>query len=448
MAKKTKGLMTEGNIGKQLVLFAIPLLIGNLFQQLYNTVDSIVVGNYVGGQALAAVGTSTPIVNLLIGLFMGIAAGAGVIISRFYGARKLEELSSAVHTFAAFTLIVGVVMTVFGVLCSGMFLHLIGVPQEIFEDSNTYLKIYFGGVLFTMIYNSGSGILRAVGDSRNPLIFLVVSSVINVILDLVFVIKFKMGTAGVAWATLIATAVSAVLVVIVLVRSKDAYQLSLTKIRIDSGMLFEIIRIGIPSGLQSMIVSFSNTLVQGYVNRFNYAAIAGFSSANKFDNFLGLPSQSFSLAITTFVGQNLGAKKIDRVKRGVNVCLFMSMLMVIVIGIPAFIYAESCIKIFVDDPEVIRIGSTMMRTVIPFYAVLCINQTLMGAIRGAGVTTVPMFLSVFCYCVVRQLFLGVCMPIFNSVNVVFWSYSITWTLCSLLYVIYYRKGQWLRKFEN
>ena len=240
MAKKTKGLMTEGNIGKQLVLFAIPLLIGNLFQQLYNTVDSIVVGNYVGGQALAAVGTSTPIVNLLIGLFMGIAAGAGVIISRFYGARKLEELSSAVHTFAAFTLIVGVVMTVFGVLCSGMFLHLIGVPQEIFEDSNTYLKIYFGGVLFTMIYNSGSGILRAVGDSRNPLIFLVVSSVINVILDLVFVIKFKMGTAGVAWATLIATAVSAVLVVIVLVRSKDEYQLSLTKIRIDSGMLFEI----------------------------------------------------------------------------------------------------------------------------------------------------------------------------------------------------------------
>lgn len=445
---KSRGLMTEGSIVKQLILFSIPLLIGNLFQQLYNTVDSIIVGNYVGAEALAAVGTSTPLVNLLIGFFMGIAAGAGVLISRYYGARKTEELSLAVHTFAAFTLIIGIVMTVIGVLGSGLFLRLIQTPDSIFKDADTYLKIYFGGILFTMIYNSGSGILRAVGDSRNPLIFLVVSSLVNVVLDLVFVINFKMGTAGVAWATLIATAISAMLVVVVLVFSKAEYRLRLNRIKIDLGMLREIVRIGIPSGLQQMIVSFSNTLVQSYVNRFNYAAIAGFSSANKFDNFLSLPAQSFSLSITTFVGQNLGAKKLERAKRGIWICLAMAIVVVVSVGIPAYLFAEQCIGIFASDAAVIQVGSTMMRTVIPFYFALCINQVLMGAIRGAGVTTVPMAVSIFSFCIVRQIMLAALMPIVNSVNLVFWSYSLTWALCSVLYLIYYFKGHWLKKFEE
>ena len=448
MTKDSKGLMTEGNIVKQLILFSIPLLIGNLFQQLYNTVDSIIVGNYVGGQALAAVGTSTPLINLLIGFFMGIASGAGVIISRYYGAEKEAELTRSVHTFAAFTLIFGVLMTVVGVFGSEIFLGWIGAPADIFKDADMYLKIYFGGILFTMIYNSGSGILRAVGDSKNPLLFLVVSSVVNVILDLVFVIYFKMGTAGVAWATLIATALSAILVVFVLLKSDRSYRIVLSQIKIDMGMLKEIVRIGIPSGLQQMIVSFSNTLVQAYVNRFNYAAIAGFSSANKFDNFLGLPAQSFSLAITTFVGQNLGAKKLDRAKQGIRICMSLCITVVVLIGIPAYLFSDQCIRIFVQDPDVIAVGSTMMRTVIPFYFALCINQVLMGAIRGAGVTTVPMIVSIFSFCIVRQIMLAVFMPIVNSVNLVFWSYSLTWLLCSFLYIAYYFKGNWLSKYSD
>ncbi len=448
MTKNTKGLMTEGNIVKQLILFSIPLLIGNLFQQLYNTVDSIIVGNYVGGQALAAVGTSTPLINLLIGFFVGISAGAGVIISRYFGARKDQELVSAIHTFTAFSLIFGLIMTFIGVLGSKMFLGWIGTPSDIINDADTYLKIYFAGILFTMIYNSGSGILRAVGDSKNPLLFLVVSSLINVVLDLVFVIYFDMGTAGVAWATVIATAISAVLVVFVLMRSKEQYRIVLSKIRIDKEMLMEIIRIGIPSGFQQVIVSFSNTLVQSYVNRFDYAAIAGFSSANKFDNFLGLPAQSFSLAIMTFVGQNLGAKKMDRAKRGIRVCLLLSFGVVVLIGIPAYLFSDQCIRVFVDDAGVIEMGSRMMRTVIPFYFALCINQVLMGAIRGAGVTTIPMIFSIFSFCIVRQIMLAALMPIFNSVNLVFWSYSLTWIVCSSLYVVYYFKGNWLRKYMD
>lgn len=448
MSNTSKGLMTEGNIAKQLILFSIPLLIGNLFQQLYNTVDSIIVGNYVGGQALAAVGTSTPLINLLIGFFMGIAAGAGVMISRYYGARKDRELFSAVHTFVAFTLICGLIMTFVGVLGSRTFLSWIGAPSDILKDADTYLKIYFGGILFTMIYNSGSGILRAVGDSKNPLLFLVVSSLINVVLDLVFVIYFKMGTAGVAWATLIATAISAGLVVAVLLRAKGEYRVVPSEIKIDKNMLMEIIRIGIPSGLQQMIVSFSNTLVQSYINRFDYAAIAGFSSANKFDNFLGLPAQSFSLAITTFVGQNLGAKKMDRAKKGIRVCMILSIAVVLVIGLPAYLFSDQCMRIFVKEAEVIAVGSTMMKTVIPFYFALCINQVLMGAIRGAGVTTVPMIVSIFSFCIVRQIMLAVLMPIVNSVNLVFWSYSLTWLLCSFLYVVYYFKGNWLKKYVD
>lgn len=443
-----KGLMTEGNIVKQLILFSIPLLIGNLFQQLYNTVDSIVVGNYVGSQALAAVGTCTPLVNLLIGFFMGVAAGAGVIISRFFGARKTEELSQAIHSFSAFTLILGVIMTVIGVVFSSFFLKLIGTPADIFQDADTYLKIYFGGVLFTMIYNSGSGILRAVGDSKRPLYFLAISSIVNVVLDLVFVIYFDMGTAGVAWATLIATAISSILVVFVLVTTKHEYRLVIKDIKIHKPILMEIIKIGIPSGLQQMIVSFSNTMVQSYVNSFNSAAIAGFSSANKFDNFLSLPTQSFSLSITTFVGQNLGANKIERVKHGVRTCIILSLIVVVLLGVPAFLFAEECISIFVKEPTVIQIGSTMMRTMIPFYFALCFTQVLTGAIRGAGVTTVPMFAAIFCYCIVRQLILAIFMPIVKSVNLVFWSYSLTWSLCAIILIIYYKKGHWKTKFEQ
>ena len=444
MASKQRGLMTSGVIWKELLLFSIPLLLGNLFQLLYNTVDSIVVGNFVGHQALAAVGASTPLINMLIGFFMGVAAGAGVLVSRFFGARKLEELHIAVHTFVAFTFLFGVLMMVAGITLTPLFLQWMGTPADIMDMAVLYLRIYFLGIIPTMLYNSGAGILQAVGDSRRPLCFLTIASVLNIILDLVFVIQLNMGVAGVAWATLIAQTVSCILVAVTLLRSKESYQIIPTKIRIDKPMLMQIVRLGIPSGLQQMIVSFSNVLVMSYVNRFGSAAIAGFSSANKFDNFLGLPVNSFMLAITTFVGQNMGAKQIERVKKGINTCMFMGIGIVIAIGIPAYLFSDLCIRMFSQEADVIYYGSWMMRTLVPFYSILNIAQVLTGAVRGTGNTTVPMLINVFYYCIIRQVFLAVAMMFVNSIVVVFWSYPLTWTLSAVTLFIYYKRGSWLK----
>lgn len=436
--------MTSGVIWKELLLFSIPLLLGNLFQLLYNTVDSIVVGNFVGHQALAAVGASTPLINMLIGFFMGVAAGAGVLVSRFFGARKLEELHIAVHTFVAFTFLFGVLMMVAGITLTPLFLQWMGTPADIMDMAVLYLRIYFLGIIPTMLYNSGAGILQAVGDSRRPLCFLTIASVLNIILDLVFVIQLNMGVAGVAWATLIAQTVSCILVAVTLLRSKESYQIIPKKIRIDKPMLMQIVRLGIPSGLQQMIVSFSNVLVMSYVNRFGSAAIAGFSSANKFDNFLGLPVNSFMLAITTFVGQNMGAKQIERVKKGINTCMFMGIGIVIAIGIPAYLFSDLCIRMFSQEADVIYYGSWMMRTLVPFYSILNIAQVLTGAVRGTGNTTVPMLINVFYYCIIRQVFLAVAMMFVNSIVVVFWSYPLTWTLSAVTLFIYYKRGSWLK----
>lgn len=436
--------MTSGVIWKELLLFSIPLLLGNLFQLLYNTVDSIVVGNFVGHQALAAVGASTPLINMLIGFFMGVAAGAGVLVSRFFGARKLKELHIAVHTFVAFTFLFGVLMMVAGITLTPLFLQWMGTPADIMDMAVLYLRIYFLGIIPTMLYNSGAGILQAVGDSRRPLCFLTIASVLNIILDLVFVIQLNMGVAGVAWATLIAQTVSCILVAVTLLRSKESYQIIPKKIRIDKPMLMQIVRLGIPSGLQQMIVSFSNVLVMSYVNRFGSAAIAGFSSANKFDNFLGLPVNSFMLAITTFVGQNMGAKQIERVKKGINTCMFMGIGIVIAIGIPAYLFSDLCIRMFSQEADVIYYGSWMMRTLVPFYSILNIAQVLTGAVRGTGNTTVPMLINVFYYCIIRQVFLAVAMMFVNSIVVVFWSYPLTWTLSAVTLFIYYKRGSWLK----
>ncbi len=444
MASKQRGLMTSGVIWKELLLFSIPLLLGNLFQLLYNTVDSIVVGNFVGHQALAAVGASTPLINMLIGFFMGVAAGAGVLVSRFFGARKLKELHIAVHTFVAFTFLFGVLMMVAGITLTPLFLQWMGTPADIMDMAVLYLRIYFLGIIPTMLYNSGAGILQAVGDSRRPLCFLTIASVLNIILDLVFVIQLNMGVAGVAWATLIAQTVSCILVAVTLLRSKESYQIIPKKIRIDKPMLMQIVRLGIPSGLQQMIVSFSNVLVMSYVNRFGSAAIAGFSSANKFDNFLGLPVNSFMLAITTFVGQNMGAKQIERVKKGINTCMFMGIGIVIAIGIPAYLFSDLCIRMFSQEADVIYYGSWMMRTLVPFYSILNIAQVLIGAVRGTGNTTVPMLINVFYYCIIRQVFLAVAMMFVNSIVVVFWSYPLTWTLSAVTLFIYYKRGSWLK----
>lgn len=440
--------MTEGVIWKEILLFSIPLLLGNLFQQLYNAVDSVVVGNYIGAQALAAVGSSAPVINLLVSFFMGLAVGAGVIISRYFGARKKEELHIAVHTSLALTFAAGLVMTLIGVLISPYVLQWVGTPSDVMESSILYLRIYFLGILSVMVYNMGSGILRAVGDSRNPLYFLIVSSVTNIILDMLFVIVFHMGIAGVGWATLIAQTISAVLTMLLLMRTKEEYQVKLKHIRFHKHMLYEIVRLGLPSGLQNAIVSFSNVIVQSNINAFGSLAMAGCGSYTKIDGFAILPVMSYSMALTTFTGQNMGAKKYDRVKQGAKTGILMSVITIVCISALLLILGPNVLAIFSSDPTVINYGLYMMHVLAPGYIFLAISHAFNGIIRGAGITTVPMIVMVTCWCGLRMAWILTSVPLFHDIGVVFMGWPLTWIASALWLFLYYRKGSWMTRYDS
>ena len=443
-----RGLMTEGVIWKEILLFSIPLLLGNLFQQLYNAVDSVVVGNYIGAQALAAVGSSAPVINLLVSFFMGLAVGAGVIISRYFGAKKKEELHIAVHTSLALTFAAGLVMTLIGVLISPYVLQWVGTPSDVMESSVLYLRIYFLGILSVMVYNMGSGILRAVGDSRNPLYFLIVSSVTNIILDMLFVIVFHMGIAGVGWATLIAQTISAVLTMLLLMRTKEEYQVKLKHIRFHKHMLYEIVRLGLPSGLQNAIVSFSNVIVQSNINAFGSLAMAGCGSYTKIDGFAILPVMSYSMALTTFTGQNMGAKKYDRVKQGAKTGILMSVLTIVCISALLLMLGPNVLAIFSSDPTVINYGLYMMHVLAPGYIFLAISHAFNGIIRGAGITTVPMIVMVTCWCGLRMAWILTSVPLFHDIGVVFMGWPLTWIASALWLFLYYRKGKWMTRYDS
>ena len=445
---KNRGLMTEGVIWKEILLFSIPLLLGNLFQQLYNAVDSVVVGNYIGAQALAAVGSSAPVINLLVSFFMGLAVGAGVIISRYFGARKKEELHIAVHTSLALTFAAGLVMTLIGVLISPYVLQWVGTPSDVMESSVLYLRIYFLGILSVMVYNMGSGILRAVGDSRNPLYFLIVSSVTNIILEMLFVIVFHMGIAGVGWATLIAQTISAVLTMLLLMRTKEEYQVKLKHIRFHKHMLYEIVRLGLPSGLQNAIVSFSNVIVQSNINAFGSLAMAGCGSYTKIDGFAILPVMSYSMALTTFTGQNMGAKKYDRVKQGAKTGILMSVITIVCISALLLMLGPNVLAIFSSDPTVINYGLYMMHVLAPGYIFLAISHAFNGIIRGAGITTVPMIVMVTCWCGLRMAWILTSVPLFHDIGVVFMGWPLTWIASALWLFLYYRKGKWMTRYDS
>ena len=440
--------MTEGVIWKEILLFSIPLLLGNLFQQLYNAVDSVVVGNYIGAQALAAVGSSAPVINLLVSFFMGLAVGAGVIISRYFGARKKEELHIAVHTSLALTFAAGLVMTLIGVLISPYVLQWVGTPSDVMDSSVLYLRIYFLGILSVMVYNMGSGILRAVGDSRNPLYFLIVSSVTNIILDMLFVIVFHMGIAGVGWATLIAQTISAVLTMLLLMRTKEEYQVKLKHIRFHKHMLYEIVRLGLPSGLQNAIVSFSNVIVQSNINAFGSLAMAGCGSYTKIDGFAILPVMSYSMALTTFTGQNMGAKKYDRVKQGAKTGILMSVITIVCISALLLILGPNVLAIFSSDPTVLNYGLYMMHVLAPGYIFLAISHAFNGIIRGAGITTVPMIVMVTCWCGLRMAWILTSVPLFHDIGVVFMGWPLTWVASALWLFLYYRKGNWMTRYDT
>ena len=441
--KENRGLMTEGVIWKQLLLFALPLLLGNLFQQFYNTVDSIVVGNYIGANALASVGASTPIVNLMVGMFTGLGTGAGVVIAQFFGAKDHKGVHDGVHTTIALCLVSGLVMAVVGVALSPTILRLLDTPAEIMEGSVTYLQIYFMGVMALMIYNMGSGILRAVGDSRTPLYFLMVSSVVNILLDLLFVIKIQMGVAGVAWATLIAQAISACLVLIRLMTSTESYKLILKDIRFHKKVLLETIRIGLPGGIQNAVISFSNLIVQYNINSFGAAAVAGCSAYTKIDGFAILPVMSFSMAITTFTGQNIGAKNYDRVRKGAKTCLVIALAVTLTLSGGLYLFGEKLLRVFSSDQQVLSYAVQMI--LVPGYVCLATAHTYCGVVRGAGISMVPMLALVGNMCVLRVIWISLAMPVFHNIIVVFLGYSLTWLTSALTMVIYYHRSGWLER---
>ncbi|MEG2350379.1 MAG: MATE family efflux transporter [Hungatella sp.] len=438
-------LMTEGVIWKQLIAFSVPLLVGNLFQQLYNTVDSIVVGNYIGSQALAAVGSSNSLINLIIGMFMGIATGAGVIISQYYGAKDTQKLHWAVHTCMALSVIGGMLLTVIGIAASPLILRWMGTPEEVMESSVVYFRIFFGGSLFNLVYNMGAGILRAVGDSRRPRYYLCVSSVVNIILDLVFVLVFHMGVAGVGYATVIAQLVSAVLVMITLVRSKEEYRIELSQIRVDVKMMKRILKLGIPSGIQQSIISLSNVIVQANVNSFGAAAMAGFGAYCKIDGFVMLPLQSFCMAATTFTGQNIGAGNITRVKKGIFQGMIIGFIYTIVISVVLFFQVDSVLSIFSSDADVIRYGHTTMYLLLPFYGTMTVHNILMGSFRGAGRTMISMLIGVGNMCILRMIYINLLVPYIPSYEAVMFCYPLTWITTMLMDIVYCFKASWLPK---
>ena len=433
--------MTQGNILRHIVSFAFPLLVGNIFQQLYNTVDTWVVGNYVNNQAYAAVGTVGPIINMLIGFFMGLSSGAGVVISQYYGAKRYDKVHDAVHTAVLMTLVLGVLFTVLGVSMTPIMLNLINMPENVIPEATAYLTIYFSGIMGLMLYNMGSGILRAVGDSQRPFYFLVVCALVNTVLDLVFVLALGMGVEGVALATILSQAISAILVIGTLLRSSECIQLRLADLRISFDMLKKIITVGIPAAIQMAITAFSNIFVQSYINHFGDFCMSGWTTYAKVDQILFLPMQSIALASTTFVGQNLGCNQVDRAKQGVRQSLILSVSATLVLMIPVMGFAPQIVAFFNDAPEVIDYGTLFLHWLTPFYVLCCFNQIYSGALRGAGDTKAPMIIMLSSFVAFRQLYLFLTSLVCNQILPIAMSYPAGWLLCSTLTTIYYHRVQ-------
>lgn len=432
--------MTEGNIFRHLITFSMPLLIGNIFQQLYNMVDTWVVGNYVSNEAFSAVGSVGPIINMLIGFFLGLSSGAGVVISQYYGAKRFNEVQKTVHTAITMTIVLGVLFTAIGIMMTPFMLRFMKTPDNVFPESSAYLRIYFSGVLGLMIYNIGAGILRAVGDSKRPFYFLVVSAVLNTILDLVFVLGFRMGVQGVAYATIIAQGVSAILVMWTLMRTDSCIKFRIKSIGMHMDMMKKIIKVGIPAAIQMAITSFSNIFVQSYINFFGADCMSGWTAYAKIDQLLFLPMQSIALASTTFVGQNLGINKVDRAKKGVRTALIMAACSTILVMIPVLIFAPHAVAFFNNKAEVVEYGTLLLRWVSPFYVLCCVNQVYSGALRGAGDSRAPMIIMLTSFVLFRQAYLFIVANfISNTILPIAMSYPAGWLLCSTLTFIYFHK---------
>lgn len=435
--------MTGGSIWKRMILFALPLMLGNLFQQMYNTVDSLIVGRFVGSSALAAVSSSGSLIGMLIGLLSGISSGAGVIVARHFGAGDREGLHRTVHTIVAFGLAAGVLMTAVGVLLSPQILMWMGTPESVMAESVTYLRIYFCGSLAVMMYNVFVGILQAVGDGRHPLYYLIASSVVNLGLDLLFIQAFDAGVGGAALATVISQVVSALLCLIQLMRTKEDYRLELRSIRFERDILGQIVRVGLPSGVQNSIIAFANVIVQSNVNAFGEMAMAGYGAYAKIEGFGFLPINSFTLALTTFVGQNLGAMQHERTRKGARFGILMTVTLAEAIGVLVFLFAPQLIALFDPTPEVVAFGVGKARTAALFYCLLAYAHSVAAVLRGAGKAVIPMAIMIAIWCGVRVAFLSITIPLTHSIQMVYWVYPLTWGISCVLFFLYYKKADWM-----
>ncbi len=442
MEKNSNTYMLKGSISRGIIKFAIPLFFGNLFQQLYNTADSLIVGNELGDAALAAVSSTGTLIFLLIGFFQGVGLGAGVVIAQFFGAGDKRNLRSSIHTFLALSVIIGIFLTLAATLLAPQILVWMGTPADVMPDAVQYIRVYFLGSLGLVLYNSCMGIMQAVGDSKHPLYYLIISSLINIVLDLILVMGFGFGVWAAALATIVSQFVSVILCLRKLMISKEDYSVTLKELKIQGRMVKMILRIGLPTGVQNSIIAFANVVVQSNINYFGKTAMAGCGAYSKIEGFAFLPITSFTAAITTFVGQNLGAGQKERVKKGATFGVLSSMVLAEIIGLIFFISAPLLISAFTQEKEAIAYGVLKARTCSLFYCLLAATHSFSAVLRGSGKSMVPMFTMLAFWCIIRVSFLWIMVPLTESIDVVNWVYPLTWTLSTITLFIYYIAVDW------
>lgn len=440
--------MTEGPIWKGLIYFAIPIFMGNLFQQLYNTADTLIVGNFLGKEALAAVSSSGNLIFMMVGFLQGMAMGAGVLIAKHYGAKDYQRMRTAIHTDLAFALVAGIALTIVGVLVTPTILQWMGTPENVLPNSVAYFRTYFLGSLASFLYNVCTGILQAVGNSRYPLYCLIVSSLVNVGLDILFVGVLGFGVASAAAATVIAQIISASLCAVKLLTTTEPYRVSVREIRLELPVLRQIVNLGLPSGVQNSVIAFANVLVQANINAFGDSAMAGCGSYSKLEGFAFLPVTCFSMALSTFVSQNLGAKQHDRVKKGAKLGMICAVCTAECIGVLFWIFAPSLIGLFNDDPNVVQFGVMQMRVISLFYGLLALNHCMAGILRGAGKAMIPMMVMLASWCLLRVTYITIMVRTFGHIAVIFSAYPVTWTVSAIIFAIYYNKADWLHAFDR
>ena len=440
--------LTEGSIWKSMLLFALPVFLGNVFQQLYNAFDAWCVGNYIGDDALAAVSSSGSLIFMMVSFFNGLSMGAGVIIARAFGAKQYDSMNKAIHTAIAFGLVTGVVLTAVGVALTPTILKWMGTPAEVLPQSIAYFRYYFCGAIFIVMYNIFVGILHAVGDSKHPLYYLIFSTFINIALDMLFVAGLRLGVGSAAIATTISQGVSALLCFWHLLRIDAPYRVSIRQIRFHKESLMQIIRYGLPSGVQNSVIAIANVVVQSNINSFGKAAMAGCGSYSKLEGFAFLPVTCFTQALSTFVGQNLGAGYHTRVKKGVAFGVVCSCVMAELIGGLSYAFAPQLIGFFSETAEAINFGTQHMRTICLFYFLLAFSHCIAGVMRGAGKASVPMFTMLACWCIIRVTYISVAVKYVNKLTTVSWAYPITWSLSSIIFLIYFLKADWIHNFDK